>query len=355
MLTRLITRTTSMVGLIAVAALVGVSVVGCTGSTTRSTGTSLTATTPTPSRSNAASPRGSSSSTHSIQPSPPSSLGVPADWSSHVDFNSLAHPDIDCGDAGEGGKIDVDKVVSSDVTGDRLPDAIVQMQCAHRTSAWPEIVDVYSDASGTPTVIGSVLTQREASLVTTISTHGDTVTIGLVTWGKHAANCCPDLQYTRTFTWTGHTFLAGPLVDVVRPCGDTAFTVSAADQLGATGHSSIVLRFRNRLPQPCTIRGYPGLDAVSASGTVLAHATRTLSGFAGGAHSVSKLAVGAGQTVSALAEWMNFNPSTSGPCPTSRSIAVTPANTTYIVYLPVHATTCRLQIHPTVSGTTGDG
>jgi hypothetical protein len=355
MLTRLITRRTSMVGLLAVAALVEVSVVGCTSSTAPSTGASLTATTPTPSRSNAVSPRGSASSAHSTQPPLASSPGVPQDWASHVDFNSLAHPDIDCGDAGEGGKIDVGKVLSSDVTGDGLPDAIVQMECAHRTSAWPQIVDVYSDASGTPTVIGSVLTQREASLVTTISTHSYTLTLGLVRWSKHAANCCPDLHYTRTFAWTGHAFFAGPLRDVVRPCGDTAFTVSAGNQLGATGHSSIVLRFRNQLPQPCTVRGYPGLDAVSASGTVLAHATRTLSGFAGGAHSVSTLTVGAGQTVSALAEWMNFNPSTSGACPTSTWIVVTPANTTYSHYLPVHVTACRLQIHPTVSGTTGDG
>lgn len=137
-------------------------------------------------------------------------------------------------------------------------------------------------------------------------------------------------------------------------CGDNALDVSAADEQGATGHSSVVLRFHNTLSVPCTIFGYPGADAVTSTGAVLAHATRTLNGFAGGTHAITTVTVPAGGTVSALLEWMNFNPTTSGSCAQSAAIEVTPANTAHTVRLPVQVTVCVLQIHPTVGGTSGD-
>jgi hypothetical protein len=250
--------------------------------------------------------------------------------------------------------VDVVKVLAADVTGDGLPDAIVRMECAHSASEWPDTVDVYSDNAGIPTLIGSLLGQRDSSYASTITAKNNTVTLGLTTWSTYAAGCCPDLNYTRTFTWTGHAFSAGPLIDQLRPCGDTAFTVTAGGEQGATGHGSLVLRFQSQLPQPCTVQGYPGLDAVTSSGTVLAHAARTLNGFAGGAHASVTLTVAPGQTVSALVEWMNFDPATAGPCPLSDSILVTPANTTATVALPARIDTCELQVHPTVAGTTGD-
>jgi hypothetical protein len=115
----------------------------------------------------------------------------------------------------------------------------------------------------------------------------------------------------------------------------------------------VVLIFHNRLPQPCTLYGYPGVDALSASGATLVHATRTLSGYAGGAKSIATITVAAGQSASATLEWDLFNTVTSGSCAQSASIAVTPANTTYTSGLPVHVTVCGLQIHPAVAGTTG--
>jgi hypothetical protein len=141
----------------------------------------------------------------------------------------------------------------------------------------------------------------------------------------------------------------------VPTCSDASFDVSAANQEGATGHSRIVLLFRNRSTQPCTVHGYPGVDAVTSSGAILAHATRTLNGFGGGAHTVATLTVAPGATVSAVLEWLNFNPATSGSCATSAAIDVTPANTAHTVRLPVQVTVCSLQVHPTVAGSTGNG
>jgi hypothetical protein len=337
--------------LLGIAALLAVaaSCVACTsnvsGRASSRTSTGVTA----PSTSSAsASPSSSPSSSKS-------GGGASPGWSAHVNFASLSHPDLNCAAARLGGKVDILKVVTADLTGDGLPEAVVRMECAHSASEWPDTVDVYSDSSGTPTMIGSLLSQHDASYAPAITTQGATVTLGLTTWSKYAPGCCPDLNYTRTFTWTGHGFSAGALVDRVRACGDTAFDVSAGSEQGATGHSSVVLRFRNRLPQTCTVQGYPGLDAVTSTGAVLAHATRTLNGFAGGTHSITAITVAPGQTVSALVEWMNFNPVTSGSCPTSATIMVTPANTTATASLPVQVTSCVLQVHPTVAGTSGDG
>jgi hypothetical protein len=44
----------------------------------------------------------------------------------------------------------------------------------------------------------------------------------------------------------------------------------------------------------------------------------------------------------------NFNPVTSGTCTFSKSVA-----TTHTVHLPVSVSVCRLQVHPTVAGTSG--
>lgn len=137
-------------------------------------------------------------------------------------------------------------------------------------------------------------------------------------------------------------------------CGNSSLTVTHAHTQGATGHGSVVLLFKNTSHAMCTLYGYPGLDALNASGHVLAHARRTLRGFAGGAHTESTVSITPGHFASATAEWMNFNPVTSGSCTFSHSVATTPPNTTHTVHLAVPVSVCRLQIHPTVAGTSGN-
>src|SRR5213082_313187 len=77
--------------------------------------------------------------------------------------------------------------------------------------------------------------------------------------------------------------LAVPTAASAAPaCGNNALEVTATAEQGATGHANFVLLFRNKTPQPCTLFGYPGLDALDASGQVIKHAHRTLTGFTGG-------------------------------------------------------------------------
>jgi hypothetical protein len=138
-------------------------------------------------------------------------------------------------------------------------------------------------------------------------------------------------------------------------CGNSSLAVSASAENGATGHANFVLRFRNRTPHSCTLFGYPGLDALSASGAVIAHAKRTLRGFTGGSsHGLQTITVTPNHYASADVEWHTFNFTTGGSCLLSHSVAATPANTAHTVQLPRHVTVCGLQVHPTVAGASGN-
>lgn len=141
----------------------------------------------------------------------------------------------------------------------------------------------------------------------------------------------------------------------VPSCMGTSLRITHTHTLGATGHGNLVLRFRNISRATCSLRGYPGFDALRANGTVLAHARRTLNGFTGGAHAVRTIVLRPNRVASADVEWMNFNPRTSGSCRFSHSIATTPANTFRTVHFRVSVSKCSLQVHPTVAGGTGNG
>ncbi|MGN6606774.1 MAG: DUF4232 domain-containing protein [Jatrophihabitans sp.] len=130
--------------------------------------------------------------------------------------------------------------------------------------------------------------------------------------------------------------------------------VTQAD--GATGHGSLVVQFENVGTQACTLTGYPGLDALGPHGGVLAHARRTVSGFAGGSsHGVRTVTVRPDHWASATVEWLNFDPVTAGDCRFSASIATTPPNTAKTVHRARSVSVCDLQVHPAVAGRSGRG
>jgi hypothetical protein len=138
------------------------------------------------------------------------------------------------------------------------------------------------------------------------------------------------------------------------PCGDAALAVTATRSQGATGHSNFVLEFQNISGVRCTLRGYPGLDAIGKRGHLLKHAKRTLNGFTGGAHHIRTVLVRPGRFASADVEWMNFGPHGT-TCKVSLSVNATPANTGYTVHLAKQVMLCALQVHPTVAGKSGNG
>jgi hypothetical protein len=170
---------------------------------------------------------------------------------------------------------------------------------------------------------------------------------------KHTA--LPATLAAAALTAGGLLAAAGPASAAVPACGNHSLAVSHSVPQGATGHSNVVIRFKNVTRSSCSLFGYPGLDALRANGTVLAHAHRTLNGFTGGAHALRTIVVRPGRFASADVEWMNFNPVTSGPCAFSHSIATTPANTSHTVHFNVSVSACRLQVHATVAGISGNG
>lgn len=296
------------------------------------------------------SPSGSASSS---APSPPSSSsassGSGRDWTSGVNFATLSHPDLHCAPAGEGGRVDVLKVVRADVTGDGQLDAIVRVECAHAASEWPDSVYVYSDSSGTPTLVGTLLHQTDSSYAPHINTHGSTVTLTLQAWSTFAAGCCPDLTYRQTFAWSGSSFSAGPKQDVLHACqaeGDS-LPLTVHDGGGAAGHAAIILIWQNQLPQACTLTGYPGVDAEPSGGSAI-HAQRSDAGL--GVHTIT---LPPGGHASAVLIWATIPSGGSDCTATSSDILVTPANTSATVTADQHVGLCSLQIHPTVAGTGG--
>jgi Protein of unknown function (DUF4232) len=130
----------------------------------------------------------------------------------------------------------------------------------------------------------------------------------------------------------------------------TTFTATSS----ATGHEGDLLRFINLGPD-CTLRGYPGVDGLSAEGRVIVHARRTPRGFLGGlrsGQSAETVTLATGSTASALLEGLGVG-FTSGPCPRYRYVRVTPPGATTSMAFPVPYPVCDPQIHPVVPGRTG--
>ena len=172
------------------------------------------------------------------------------------------------------------------------------------------------------------------------------------------------MSVTRRMIATATTTLTGPLLGLVGgagpaaasvpACGNTSLDYGVSRTEGFAGHSAFVLLYRNHTASSCTLYGYPGVDAMASNGRAIAHATRTLTGSAGGSRKgVQLITVPPRGFASATVEWANFNPATSGPCRYSAGVLETAPNTTRSVPIRRSVSICSLQVHPTVLGWTG--
>jgi hypothetical protein len=147
-------------------------------------------------------------------------------------------------------------------------------------------------------------------------------------------------------------FASGPVGAAAVPrCKGALLKISHAHPQGAAGHGFVTLRFRNISQATCSLRGFPGLDALKKNGAVLAHAKRTLHGM-GGAHKVRTVVLDPNRVASAETEWVNFK-ANGTDCAFSHSIAVTAPNTKRTVHFKVRASKCGLKVHPVVKGRSG--
>lgn len=125
---------------------------------------------------------------------------------------------------------------------------------------------------------------------------------------------------------------------------------------GGLSHAALVLLFENTGAR-CALRGYPGIDGIDADGNVTAPARRTPNGYLGGPDTPGEPAavdLAPGQTASALLEGSSGPLAGEPACPHYEALLVTPPDETHSVRLSTEYSLCDLEVHPVVSGGTGD-
>ena len=138
-------------------------------------------------------------------------------------------------------------------------------------------------------------------------------------------------------------------------CQGRQLRMTVAELSRRLTHRGYVLRFQNR-GGACTVRGYPGVDGLSAQGHRLVSARRIKTGYLGGlkpGHPIPQVHLAGGQTASAIVEWFVGIPS----CLPVRSLKVTAPDTlSAVTFSPKSLGSermCDLQVHPVVFGVTG--
>jgi hypothetical protein len=114
----------------------------------------------------------------------------------------------------------------------------------------------------------------------------------------------------------------------------------------------VLLIFENSSTRTCVLYGYPGADALNASGQTVAHAARSLTGYIGGnyaaLHNVS-LAPGASAST-----YVEGDIGDGGAeCSSGTSMVVTPPNLFHSTPVSLSPYVCGFTIHPVVAGTSG--
>jgi hypothetical protein len=129
-------------------------------------------------------------------------------------------------------------------------------------------------------------------------------------------------------------------------CQNGDVDVAASGMSPGAGHRGVELEF-SLAPNhaPCTLTGYPGVDA--GSGGPLVHAERTLRGYLGGVagHAFSTPTLGPRHGAVAVVEGVAIDDN-GDQCPTYTNLLVTPPNTTETITVDATIDTCTLQVHP---------
>jgi|SRR5450755_778102 hypothetical protein len=140
--------------------------------------------------------------------------------------------------------------------------------------------------------------------------------------------------------------------DVASPCSSRQLVISLGTLSAALGHLALPIRFHDR-GGTCSLRGFPHVDGLSASGRVIIRAKRALKGYFGDWR-VATITLTNRQTASALLEGLDptFLPRPPG---SSRSLRIAPPNASHSVRRRTSYPLCCLTIHPIVAGRNGGG
>jgi Protein of unknown function (DUF4232) len=146
-------------------------------------------------------------------------------------------------------------------------------------------------------------------------------------------------------------------------CANGKVSVKLGSEDASTSHRGLVLLFTNTGSSTCTLIGYPGAtvtDSGMSNFAPLVNATRTLTGFEGGASAISMVSLAPGGSASALLEWEGFpangEPASAANCygMAGGYLEITPPNTTASTRFDPPDDMCQaVQIHPVVPGSSG--
>ncbi|MGE2817640.1 DUF4232 domain-containing protein [Mycobacterium heidelbergense] len=140
--------------------------------------------------------------------------------------------------------------------------------------------------------------------------------------------------------------------DQPTPCWSEQVAVSASPAQGAVGHRSLALIFTLAGgAEPCTLTGYPGVDA--GNGGPAIHAEPTPRGYMGGlpagVDAPQPVTLSLSQQGQAILEGMSVDAG-GHPCPTYTDLAVSPPDIVQVFTVPAGIDACALQIHPITVG-----
>ncbi|MFE3258618.1 DUF4232 domain-containing protein [Nocardia sp. NPDC059091] len=150
-------------------------------------------------------------------------------------------------------------------------------------------------------------------------------------------------------TGTPASTAAQPTDTPIPACASGQVDVSAKSMGAAMSHNGITLTFAIANPsQACTLTGYPGLDEITDTGTVI-HAERTPNGYIGGlpagTDTPPTVVVKSGHPAHAIAEGTSCGPYNK-PDPKVVKTEVTAPNSTDTRVIDTAVYTCTLKIHP---------
>lgn len=136
------------------------------------------------------------------------------------------------------------------------------------------------------------------------------------------------------------------------PCAPSQLVISLGTLSAGLGRLALPIRFRDT-GATCSLRGFPRVDGLSASGRVIISAKRALNGYFG-RWRIATISITNGQTASALLE--GVDPAFLSPRPpSSRSLRITPPNASHSVGRRTSYPLADLTIHPVVAGLNGGG
>jgi hypothetical protein len=136
--------------------------------------------------------------------------------------------------------------------------------------------------------------------------------------------------------------------DQATPCRSDQIAVAAGPPQAAAGHRAVTLTFSLAGgAAPCTLTGYPWVDAGADGGRV--HADTTPRGYMGGLPPLVEAPPTATLSImsqaQAVVEGMAFDDA-GGSCPTYTELLVNPPDTGQVFTVPVTIDACALQVHP---------